>query len=68
MTTGLKFARLSLGSVDSRGCHEGLVGFLTAVVVVPVRAFESTMIDGLEPIRNRTIERGNVVPGSPPAR
>ena len=68
VTTGLKFARLSLGSVDSRGCHEGLVGFLTAVVVVPVRAFESTMIDGLEPIRNRTIERGNVVPGSPPVR
>ena len=68
VAAGLELARLSLGSICSRGCHEGLVDFLTAVIVVAVRAFESTMIDGLELIRSRIIERGGVIPGSPPAR
>jgi hypothetical protein len=72
VAAGLELARLSLGSICLRGCHEGLVDFLAAVIVVAVRAFESTMIDGLELIRNRTRNRtigcGSVVPGSPPAR
>jgi hypothetical protein len=68
VAAGLELARISLGSIRLRGCHEGLVDFLTAVIVVAVRAFESTMIDGFELIRNMTIERGNVVPRNPPAR
>jgi len=68
VAAGLELARLSLGSVDSRSCHEGLVNFLTAVTVVAVRAFTSAISDGLELIGNMTMKLKILVPGSPPAR